>query len=390
MLELPTVAPLAPRVPFRRAIAPGLAYRLAAWRRHAALGGGQLVVRASSLGSARLEYCNPASEGRPDCLQRQAWILRVPPTCGASRATLREEGCIAEDDPVCRYVVTWSDGPRILPAALIGLLAAVTLAVTRGPLTTWLVPPALVAGAYALEHRRVARANLLASTQSGAAFQWLVAQALAGRPAEPESPTAPAEPAAAANGALSIEKDGDTWRVGYEGRTHLLRHSRGLALLSHLVRNPGQEVHVSTLDTITPSGGSAPRNSPADGGGLVLGDAGEVLDAQARKEYRRRIDELREALEDAEGRADAARSFALRAELESLEDELRLAVAPGGRPRRAASDAERLRVAITHRIRDAIAQIARRDPDLGGHLRASVSTGYRCVYEPRADREQKD
>src|SRR5262249_5838395 len=81
-------------------------------------------------------------------------------------------------------------------------------------------------------------------------------------------------------------------------------------------------------------------------------------------------------------RPDLGRAEAVRAELERVEDELLLAVGPGGRPRRAAPDMERLRGAISHRIRAAIAQIARYHPALGAHLPASVSTGYRCVYEP--------
>jgi hypothetical protein len=182
-----------------------------------------------------------------------------------------------------------------------------------------------------------------------------------------------------------MEQEGDMWRVGYEGTTVRLRHSRGLALLAHLVWSPGHDVHVSELDAITPSSRSATsRGSPVlHGNGVpVPGDAGEVLDAQARTEYRRRITTLRGELEDAESRNDLGQAGSSRVELELLEDELQAAVGPGGRARRAASDSERLRVSITHRIRSAIAQIAQRHPGLGAHLAASVSTGYRCVYQP--------
>jgi hypothetical protein len=184
---------------------------------------------------------------------------------------------------------------------------------------------------------------------------------------------------------VSIDREGDVWRIGYEGTTVRLRHSRGLALLAHLLWSPGRDVHVSELDAITPSGRSAAsRTSPVvQGNGVpVPGDAGEVLDAQALTEYRQRIATLRGELEDAESHNDLGRAGSSRVELELLEDELHAAVGLGGRTRRAAADAERLRVSITHRIRGAIAQIAQRHPDLGAHLAASVSTGYRCVYEP--------
>jgi hypothetical protein len=196
---------------------------------------------------------------------------------------------------------------------------------------------------------------------------------------EGEAPSSRGEPGP------TIEREGEVWRVAYEGTTVRLRYSRGLALLAHLVRQPGQEIHVSKLDAITPSGGSAAARGgpfPDDGVIPMPGDAGEILDDRARDEYRRRIVELREELEAAEEGADLVRAEAVRAELERVEDELLLAVGPGGRPRRAAPDVERLRGAISHRIRAAIAQIARYHPALGAHLTASVSTGYRCVYEP--------
>ena len=95
---------------------------------------------------------------------------------------------------------------------------------------------------------------------------------------------------------------------------------------------PGRDIHVRELDSITPSGGSAvARDAPAPDAGILPlpGDGGEVLDAQARAEYRRRVVELREELDDAEQRHDLGRAETLRAELDLLVDELRAAVGPG-------------------------------------------------------------
>ena len=92
--------------------------------------------------------------------------------------------------------------------------------------------------------------------------------------------------------------------------------------------------------------------------------------------------ELRADLEHAEEQHDLGRAEILRAELDVFLDQLQAAVGPGGRARRASADVERLRVAITHRIRAAITQIARHHPVLGAHLGATVSTGYSCAYSP--------
>src|SRR5258706_874390 len=91
---------------------PGLVYRLARWRRPPGIGDGRLIVRPHGRGSARLSYLNPAGEGRAECVRRQSWVLRVPAAHGGSRATLREESCLAEGDRACEYVVTWIEDAR--------------------------------------------------------------------------------------------------------------------------------------------------------------------------------------------------------------------------------------------------------------------------------------
>jgi non-specific serine/threonine protein kinase len=116
-----------------------------------------------------------------------------------------------------------------------------------------------------------------------------------------------------------------------------------------------------------------------------LGDAGEVLDERARRNYRDRVLELRTELDDAERCHDPGRAERLHAELESVEHELSAAFDLHGRPRRAGADHDRRRVAVTKRIRAAIAQIAEASPALGEHLTASVRTGAHCVYDPRPD-----
>jgi hypothetical protein len=339
-------------------------------------------------GRARLRYTASHETDRAACLQRQSWALRVVERYGGKRATLREQGCLAQHDPACEYIVSWTEAVRSAPAVIAGLVAAAAMLAASyevtAPVTAWLLLPIVAAAVHALERRRVARGNLSAEVEAGAGFRWLLERALAMRP-EGTAQTGEVAPTGPETMPPVLEQDGQFWRIGYGGTTVLLRHSRGLALLAHLVRCPGQDVHVRELDSITPSGGSAvAREAPAlDAGVLPLpGDGGEVLDAQARDEYRRRVADLREELDDAEQRHDLGRAETLRAELDQLVDELRAAVGPGGRVRRASADAERERVAITRRIRSAIAQIAKHHPALGEHLASSVTTGYFCAYRP--------
>ena len=71
----------------------------------------------------------------------------------------------------------------------------------------------------------------------------------------------------------------------------------------------------------------------ADPGEVIdTGDAGELLDEDARQAYRRRIAELGQELEEAAAWADGARRDRLRAEREFLQDELARAVGRAAAP----------------------------------------------------------
>jgi hypothetical protein len=64
--------------------------------------------------------------------------------------------------------------------------------------------------------------------------------------------------------------------------------------------------------------------------------------------------------------------------------ELAAAAGLGGRARRLGDQSERARKTVTARIRDVIDRVERLHPDLGAHLRASVTTGTFCSFSPPA------
>lgn len=189
--------------------------------------------------------------------------------------------------------------------------------------------------------------------------------------------------------ALTFRRDGEFWTLMYAGTTTLVRHGRGLSLLAYLIHHPGQRIHVREMEAVTPSASSvAVDTSVAAISGETessgLGDAGPLLDARAKSEYRQHLDDLDIDLAEAERNHDLGRIEALRADREMIVAQLRGAVGLGGRDRRAASDVDRMRVAITRRIRAAIRQIATHHPAFAAHLTASVRTGYFCAYMPDA------
>jgi tetratricopeptide (TPR) repeat protein len=173
----------------------------------------------------------------------------------------------------------------------------------------------------------------------------------------------------------SLRRDGDGWTLVFEGRTTRLRDMIGLAHIARLLEAPGREVPALELVAAAYAG----RREP--GGAETAGDAGELLDAQARAAYEARLRDARDELDEAGRHNDRGRIERLRAEIELLAEELSRGFGLGGRPRRAGSDAERARLSVTRAIRYAIERIAQHDPALGEHLRRGIRTGAACSYE---------
>jgi non-specific serine/threonine protein kinase len=179
----------------------------------------------------------------------------------------------------------------------------------------------------------------------------------------------------------------DYWTVRYHGRSALLKSSRGLYYLAVLLRNPGCDFHVRELPAWPMDGSTSAAAVPVHGrvsGGLYPGIP--VLDAKAKAEYKCRLDELREELDEAERFNDPPRRTHAQNELQAIADHLASAVGFGGRDRRTSSDAERARSAVTKCIRKAIRQIGDAIPSLGYHLATRIKTGYFCSYKPHPDR----
>jgi hypothetical protein len=186
---------------------------------------------------------------------------------------------------------------------------------------------------------------------------------------------------ATANSPASSERvfrlDGQFWTLGYNGRTIRLKDAKGLGDLARLLRQPGRELHV--LDLV---GGQTPTGRSGDRLRVSDGDLGDLLDARARAEYRRRLAELDDELEEAERYADSGRAERARLERDFLTAELTSSLGIGGRPRRAGDPVERARKAVTARIRMTIGRIEREHAALARHLANAIHTGTYCVYEP--------
>jgi TolB-like protein/tetratricopeptide (TPR) repeat protein len=163
-----------------------------------------------------------------------------------------------------------------------------------------------------------------------------------------------------------FRKEGSVWSVDFDGVGAKLVELKGFHDIARLLAEPNVPVHCLEL-----SGEPPARDSRH-----------EVLDAQARREYRRRIEELQGDLDQAEADNDLGRTETIRRELDRVIDELTSSTGLGGRSRSLGDRAERARSAVTWRTRSAIKKIQAAHPRLGQHLQNSIRTGTFCVYRP--------
>jgi hypothetical protein len=179
--------------------------------------------------------------------------------------------------------------------------------------------------------------------------------------------------------------EGDYWTIG-SGELVRIKDARGLRYIAQLLRYPRREFHVADL-AATNIGEVVAGNPLGDDLRTGLGDAGELVDAKAKAQYKQRIEELRGELDLANEWNDSVRATRLREELDSLAENLSAAYGIGGRARKGADSAERLRKAVANRIRDSIARIEKQDQGIGLHLTRSIKTGYFCSYLPEKNIE---
>jgi non-specific serine/threonine protein kinase len=149
--------------------------------------------------------------------------------------------------------------------------------------------------------------------------------------------------------------------------------------LAALLRNPGREIHALELLRVAEPGSPTSAGSET----VAIRDTDDaILDPRAKREFRQRLMDLEEDLDEAESRHDVERVAIIRAEFDAISHELASAAGLGGRDRTMPSPGERARVSVTKAIRGAVRAIAADCPELGRHLEASVRTGRFCSYAP--------
>jgi hypothetical protein len=160
------------------------------------------------------------------------------------------------------------------------------------------------------------------------------------------------------------------WVVRFAGQVAQLPDAKGMRDLSTIIGAHGAEVHVRYL--VDPDAGAAVIRTGAD----------PVLDERAKSQYRRRIDELADQINEAAELGHSARAQELTDQRTALIRELAAATGFGGRDRRLGDETERARKTVGARLRDSLRRIDRAHPEAAAHLREAVRIGTSCTYQP--------
>lgn len=161
-------------------------------------------------------------------------------------------------------------------------------------------------------------------------------------------------------------RDNDIWHLQYAGKRTTVKDVKGLHDIAKMLAQPGKEFHCAELMGVT----------------LQDGDAPNILDQKARKEYQQRVRDLQSEIADAEDRNDLQYAADLQAEYETLIGHLSSSLGLSNAPRKTKTHVERARSAVTWRIRSAIQKVGEVHDTLGRHLDQSVKTGTLCSYHP--------
>lgn len=170
----------------------------------------------------------------------------------------------------------------------------------------------------------------------------------------------------------SFIKTGKSWRMEYEGKSISLRHLKGFAYISLLLRNPGQEFTPLELRNME-MGYSKDYNYqiPID-----------IADKKALREYNNRSVYLHQELQEAEEYNDIGKVEKIQLHIQSLQDHMQDIARLGKLSKTFADDRRRARQAIMKALNRALDYLEEAHPDLHKHMKCYLRTRKYLVYDP--------
>ncbi|MDX1943291.1 MAG: tetratricopeptide repeat protein [Saprospiraceae bacterium] len=160
-------------------------------------------------------------------------------------------------------------------------------------------------------------------------------------------------------------EEGGLWSISFAGKQAQLPELKGFHDIARLLAAPNQAIHCTELM-----------------GTQVIEKGETVFDEKAKKAYQQRILSIQQELQEAEAAHHQDRIKVLQEEYDQLLDHLSKSLGLGGKTRKVSDSIDKIRSAVTWRIRNAVKKIAEVHPQLSKHLEISIKTGIFCEYTP--------
>lgn len=167
-------------------------------------------------------------------------------------------------------------------------------------------------------------------------------------------------------------REGQHWRVAFEGSVALLDDTVGVRHLARLLASPGQKIRCDSLLALLAGEPQAPPIGPAE----------KASDARALRAYQARMEELAGELIAAQTAGDGERILTLTEEYEKLGEHLRTVTGKNGQSRREVDGLERARQAVSAAIRRTMKVLKGAHLGLWRHLYKHLKVGLVCEYSP--------
>jgi hypothetical protein len=192
-----------------------------------------------------------------------------------------------------------------------------------------------------------------------------------------------------------FRKRGAVWETRFQGRNTicLLNVDKGAEYINLLLAFPDRETSIYEIAV-----GSAANaiDLPANTGvapediedgfqvtqGIPLGDAGDVADRQALREWQQRARELLGEIDEARDAGDHARVEEIEEEMAFLTKAMEGGKGIGGRQRKAGDKRKNVRDAFRNAVDRAIKQIEKYDKPLAEHLKDAIKISNEVAYRP--------
>ncbi|MHA7844612.1 MAG: tetratricopeptide repeat protein [Winogradskyella sp.] len=162
-----------------------------------------------------------------------------------------------------------------------------------------------------------------------------------------------------------FKKKDDKWVITFNGMSTNLKEKKGFYDIQKLIGTPNKEFYCGDLMQTE-----------------VVEKGVNIIDLKAKEDYQKRINNIQEELQEADENSDFDKIKSLHEEYDQIVDYITKSYDIHGRIRKTGDGTNKLRSAVTWRIRNAIMEIEKRNPLLGKHLNNSIKTGAYCKYEP--------